>query len=326
MKESEIIALFQNKKSKDNVIVGIGDDAAVLPGVSDGQYTLVTTDMLIEGTHFLRDQITAEELARKSLAVNLSDIAAMGGKPTYVFLSLAFPKDLSDGWIAQFASAFVNACEDYGVVVVGGDTNQSPNGIVISPTVHGTVSKENLKLRSGAKANDLICVTGNLGDSRAGFQCLQKNANLELGRRLAKKHFLVKPQLAAGLFLGQQKSVTSMMDISDGLVADLPKLLSLSNVSARIDLENIPVSNDLLEYCSQLKKNAFEFAAIGGEDYELLFTVHENNFQQLKKDYQNQIKADFFCVGKIQTLNFDRVSYYFKENPFVVTDKGFEHF
>ncbi|MBC7464967.1 MAG: thiamine-phosphate kinase [Bdellovibrio sp.] len=326
MKESEIIDLFKMKTGED-VIVGPGDDCAVLPGVSFDQYTVVTTDMLIEGTHFLKDQITAKQLAKKSLAVNLSDIAAMGAQPTYVFLSLALPKEISDQWITEFALAFKNECLRQNITLVGGDTNRSSNLIVVNPVVHGTVLKKHLKTRSGARKGDLICVTGPVGDSRAGLRLLQVQSLTSPGSdSLIKAHFEPTAQLQEGFFLGREAAVTAMMDVSDGVAADLSKLLKSSNCEGSIQLEKIPVSSELKDFCCLTKQNVFEFAALGGEDYVLLLTVNENNFLKLQSDFRSECGKDLICIGKITDGSSSKVSYFLNGQNYLLKNSSFEHF
>ena len=325
MKESQIINLFKSPNSSLG-LVGIGDDCAALPGESDDSLTVVTTDMLIEGRHFLRDQISATQLARKALSVNLSDIAAMGAVPTYTFLSMAFPKTLADDWIREFATAFLKQCEKYNVQLVGGDTNEGEL-IVINPIVHGSVSKNNLKLRSTAEVGDLICISGSVGDSRAGLYCLQQGVVTQNAySTLVKRHFEVCPHMKMGEFLGMSKEVTAMMDVSDGLVADLPKLLKLSKKSAHIQLEKIPVSNELNSFCADLKFNTKEFAALGGEDYVLLFTVKARGFDRLNHEIKAKLNSEIYCIGEVVNGSEACVSYFLEGKTFEISSVGFEHF
>lgn len=326
MKESDVIDLFKMKTGAD-VILGQGDDCAVLPGPNPDQYTVVTTDMLIEGTHFLKDQLTAGQLAKKSLAVNLSDIASMGAKPTYVFLSLALPKETPDQWIKEFALAFKDECLRHNVVLVGGDTNRSSSLIVVNPVIHGTVLKANLKTRSGAREGDLICVTGVVGNSRAGLSLLQSpKLTSAVSNVLIKSHFEPTAHLQEGLFLGREAAVTAMMDVSDGIAADLPKLLKSSNCEATIQLEKIPISNELKDFCQQTQQNAFEFAALGGEDYVLLLTVTESNFLKLQSDFKNEFGKNLDCIGKITDGLSSQVSYFLNGEKHILKNSSFEHF
>lgn len=330
MKELDIIQLFKNIHTDRDMEIGIGDDCAVLKGSKPDYDLLVTTDMLIEGTHFLRNQISASELANKALAVNLSDIAAMGGNPTYVFLSCGFPKDLSDQWITEFALEFKKKCEDYNVKLVGGDTNLSLNGIVVNITVQGEVKKENLKLRSTAKPSNLICVTGFVGDSKAGLQCLQNNLKIDssLQKALIEKHFVVHPQIKPGQLLGQQSSVTAMMDVSDGLFSDVLKLVTASNVSAKIQVEQLPISEELDQFCKQTNRDPMQMAVLGGEDYVLLCCIQKDYFLQMQKLFRDELKTELFCIGEIikkETVESE-VSFLKNGEKFEFTESQFEHF
>ena len=257
--------------------VGIGDDCAVIPlspetGGAPASDLLVSTDMLVEGTHFLMEDISPRQLGWKSAAVNISDIAAMGGKPIATFLSLALPKTLPEQWMQEFMEGYNGISEKYGAALLGGDTTCSPDRICINVTVLGTCSRGKAKLRSAARPGDLVCVTGTLGDSAAGLRLIlggQKGA----APRLMDRHYTPTPRVEEGLALSCLPGVHAMMDISDGVGSDLRHILDESGVGARIDTGKLPISKELQALCSEKGWDPKELALSGGEDYELLFTM-----------------------------------------------------
>ena len=257
--------------------VGIGDDCAVIPlspetGGAPASDLLVSTDMLVEGTHFLMEDISPRQLGWKSAAVNISDIAAMGGKPIATFLSLALPKTLPEQWMQEFMEGYNGISEKYGAARLGGDTTCSPDRICINVTVLGTCPRGKAKLRSAARPGDLVCVTGTLGDSAAGLRLIlggQKGA----APRLMDRHYTPTPRVEEGLALSCLPGVHAMMDISDGVGSDLRHILDESGVGARIDTGKLPISKELQDLCIKKGWDPRELALCGGEDYELLFTM-----------------------------------------------------
>ena len=257
--------------------VGIGDDCAVIPlspetGGAPASDLLVSTDMLVEGTHFLMEDISPRQLGWKSAAVNISDIAAMGGKPIATFLSLALPKTLPEQWMQEFMEGYNGISEKYGAALLGGDTTCSPDRICINVTVLGTCPRGKANLRSAARPGDLVCVTGTLGDSAAGLRLIlggQKGA----APRLMDRHYTPTPRVEEGLALSCLPGVHAMMDISDGVGSDLRHILDESGVGARIDTGKLPISKELQDLCIKKGWDPRELALCGGEDYELLFTM-----------------------------------------------------
>lgn len=257
--------------------VGIGDDCAVIPlspetGGAPASDLLVSTDMLVEGTHFLMEDISPRQLGWKSAAVNISDIAAMGGKPIATFLSLALPKTLPEQWMQEFMEGYNGISEKYGAALLGGDTTCSPDRICINVAVLGTCPRGKARLRSAARPGDLVCVTGTLGDSAAGLRLIldgQKGA----APRLMDRHYTPTPRVEEGLALSCLPGVHAMMDISDGVGSDLRHILEESGVGARIDTGKLPISKELQALCSEKGWDPKELALSGGEDYELLFTM-----------------------------------------------------
>jgi thiamine-monophosphate kinase len=241
-----------------------------------GQESLVTTDFTLEGIHFRRDWHPPESVGHRCLARGLSDIAAMGGEPVAAFLSLALPRDLPQAWVGRFARSLIGLAEKYGVTLAGGDTAESPNGILADIIAVGAAPKGKSVLRSGARAGDRIFVSGELGGSAAAVLALRMGARLAKGKPRKKlnprdyiRHFYPEPRVELGRILREKGLASAMIDTSDGLSTDLAHLCEESGVGAELDAALIP--------CARVGKPAREvdldLALHGGEDYELLFTA-----------------------------------------------------
>ncbi len=253
-------------------VTGIGDDCAVIPQRS-GRDTLVSTDMLIEGTHFLRRDIPPYRLGWKSAAVNISDIAAMGGQPTATFLSVALPADLETGWMEEFLRGYADISRRFGVALLGGDTTASPDRICLNVAVLGECPSGAARLRSAAQDGDLVCVTGCLGDSAGGLKAILEDVERDADvQALIDRHYLPLPRVEEGLRLAATPGVHAMMDISDGIGSDLKHILEASGLGAVIDVPSLPLSPALQRVCARQGWDAAALAIGGGEDYELLFT------------------------------------------------------
>ncbi|PRZ00061.1 thiamine-phosphate kinase [Marinilabilia salmonicolor] len=333
MKLSEIgefgfIDRFSGKFSalNKNEEYGIGDDCAIMP--LDDQYNqIVTTDLLIEDIHFLRSAITPFDLGYKALAVNLSDIAAMGGTPSASFLSIALPADTEVEYMDQVMEGYRSLSEKYRVPLLGGDTTKSPDKIVINVCVTGKVLKGKAKLRSSAMTGDYICVSGPLGDSAAGLNMLLNNINPDnQTKNLISWHNRPEPAITEGLWLGRQEGVNAMMDISDGIASDLKHILTRSGKGAVIHLENIPLSEALRATSRNNTIDVLKFALSGGEDYRLLFTVQSQDFEKIKKDYNKHFQTPLTCIGKITEENPGEIMWMQENRPFVFQKGGFNHF
>lgn len=253
-------------------VLGIGDDCAVIPQQS-GLDTLVSTDMLIEGSHFLLSDIDPWQLGWKSAAVNISDIAAMGGSPTATFLSLALPTSLPEGWIERFMQGYKTICAEFGVALLGGDTTSSPDRLCINVAVTGSCASGSARLRSAARPGDLVCVTGTLGDSAAGLKVILRGGNRTPEEAvLTERHYLPRPRVSEGLSLSAA-GVHAMMDVSDGVASDLRHILRESALCAEIDVRSLPFSKEFTDVCDKNGWDKVSLALQGGEDYELLFTA-----------------------------------------------------
>jgi len=243
--------------------LGIGDDCAVLR-LPRGHEALVTTDFSLEGVHFRRDWHPAGSIGHRCLTRGLSDIAAMGGIPRATFLSLALPPDLPQTWVDGFVTGFVKLARRHSVPLAGGDTAQSPDGVLADIVVLGSVPAGKAILRSGAQPGDLLYVTGTLGSATAALERLR--AGEKLRPESHPKHFYPEPRLAVGQFLREKKLATAMIDISDGLSTDLAHICEESGVGAVVYAEALPVA----------VRTSDALALHGGDEYELLFTAPPN--------------------------------------------------
>jgi thiamine-monophosphate kinase len=243
---------------------GIGDDCAIL-NIPRGHEVLVTTDFSLEGIHFRRDWHPPDSIGHRCLTRGLSDIAAMGGTPIAAFLSLALPADLPQQWVDEFIRGFLKLAKRYSVTLAGGDTSQSPNGILADIVVVGSVPKSKAILRSGARPGEIIYVSGTLGASVATLEELRAGKK----RRPAShvRHFYPDPRIALGQYLREKKLASAMIDTSDGLSTDLRHICDESRVGAVVEAAALPKTPG---------KDGLQLALHGGEDYELLFTAPAN--------------------------------------------------
>jgi thiamine-monophosphate kinase len=306
-------------------IVGIGDDCAVIP-ISESESQIVTTDMLIEDTHFIFDKITPFELGQKSLAVNLSDIAAMGGTPTSAFISLGIPDKVSLEWLKEFYEGLSFLAKQHKTPILGGDTTKSVHGLIINIAVLGKVDNTNVKMRSGAQAGDLICVTETLGNSACGLNFILKKLAISTPeeREMFRAHNLPRPHLAEGSFLTKQEGVSAMMDVSDGIDSDLKRIMERSQVGAKIKLENIPLSESLKHICDEYQWNALRFAVTGGEDYCLLCTIKKDAYHNIQDLFKKNFHRDLYVIGEMDNSN--TLTYLKNGHEFHFDQSGYDHF
>lgn len=292
MGEFDLIKRYFSRKSLQNdVSLSVGDDCAIT-SIPSGYQLAITTDTLVEGTHFL-PSISPADLAYKSVAVNLSDLAAMGATPAWVSLALTLP-EIKEAWLAEFSQSLFAILDRYGVSLIGGDTTKG--SLSITFTAQGFLPENQGLFRHQAKVGDWIFVSGFLGDSAAGLDLLLKNRKIEneSDRYLIQRHLRPTPRVELGLAL--RSFSCCALDISDGLLADLEHILERSQVGAEIYLENLPLSRHL---CTQYEQTQAEkFALTGGEDYELCFTVSEEKREEMEQVLRSQgIKVT--CIGKI---------------------------
>lgn len=289
--------------------LGIGDDCAVIP-CGDGEALVVTTDMLIEDVHFLRAVIPPYLLGRKSLAVNLSDVASMGAVPIASFLSIALPGDVSAGWADRFTDGYRSLSEEFGVPLLGGDTTSSQDRIAINVTAIGRIARAKVKYRSGARENDIVYVTGYLGDSAQGLLDIRSGV---YDSPFVAVHHDPHPCVNEGIWLGNQPEVHAMMDISDGLASDLSHILEESKTGAEISIERIPT------------RTTVELAVTGGEDYQLLLTVGAEAADRIAAEYVRHFGKPLYGIGRIRSGSPDII---WSNNGEGVRPqwKGFRHF
>lgn len=329
--EDPLIQYIQQQFMPEKPLVGIGDDCAVIP---TGQTTasLITTDALVEGVHFIKEQVPPIDVGFKSIAVNVSDIAAMGGEPKFVFLSIAIPKTTNPQWVKDFFKGIRIACDEFGVELLGGDTVGSLRDIFINITLTGTMAIDNVKYRHTAKAGDVICVTGFLGDSGAGLQALQEGLDLtEEVKNLIAAHVHPIPQPEEGKWLAKHQGVHAMMDVSDGLDIDLNRLLKASEVHGVVDVSNIPISETLKTVCYKNNWDPLKFALTGGEDYCLLLTVDPNVFTELQSEFHKVFGRRLYKIGHVidkhEVHSSVRPLTYMKDgNEMKLEYRNFDHF
>jgi thiamine-monophosphate kinase len=313
------------KSRADNIIVGIGDDAAVIKPAK--RNLLVTTDMMVEKVHFDLRYITPYQLGFKLISVNVSDVYAMGGLPAFVLLNIALNRNTETAFVDRLFDGIQDALKAYKIVVIGGDLSASKKDLVLSATLIGYAEKQ--ILRSGAKPGDRIYVTGNLGDSACGLELLKRiKCRVPLTKdRPAKISALLKSGLSRKVseplvrrhLMPEARNpkkivqyATAMIDISDGLQIDLARLCKESGVGARIFKEKIPISAEMKEAASLLGLSPLGLALTGGEDYELLFTTPP----------AKKVKAIY--IGDIVKSKTGIVDSFGKEKPF--SAGGYRHF
>ncbi|MFO8128429.1 MAG: thiamine-phosphate kinase [Bacteroidales bacterium] len=285
--------LTKNIKLKNaSSLKGVGDDAAVI-GEGDG-VKLVTTDLLIEGIHFDMVYTPLRHLGYKAVVVNLSDIAAMNGKAEQVTFSVSLSSKYSLEAIEELYKGAYLACETYGVDLVGGDTTASPAGLFIAVTAIGTAEKDRVVYRNTARKNDLICVSGDLGSAYMGLLILEREkkaykANPEMQPRLSGHEYLLERQLKPEARIDILKALagakvlpTAMIDISDGLASDVMHIGKQSRLGCTLYEDKLPINQDTIKLCQDFDISSVTAALNGGEDYELLFTVAQEDYEKIK--------------------------------------------
>ncbi|WP_419843506.1 thiamine-phosphate kinase [Actinobacillus pleuropneumoniae] len=319
MTEFEVIAqYFKRKNLRSDVDLSVGDDCAVTT-LKPNECLAVTTDTLVSGTHFL-PSISAADLAYKTLAVNLSDLAAMGAAPAWVSLALTLPK-VDHQWLAEFSQSLFAVLDRYHVDLIGGDTTGGPLSLTL--TAQGILPQDQGLFRHQAQVGDWIFVSGSLGDSAAGLSLLLDNCKIsdESDRYLVQRHLRPTPRVELGLAL--RAFSCCAIDISDGLLADLGHILERSQVGAEIELDNIPLSTHLTTKYSE--KEALHFALTGGEDYELCFTVSDDKRSEMERILRSQgIKVS--RIGRITPAASGLILRQNGKQVPLPTQSGFDHF
>lgn len=314
------------RSSLSSIVTGIGDDAAALR-ISENNILLTTCDLLLEDVHFNLNFTDSYQLGRKSLAVNLSDIAAMGGTPLFFLVSLALPPHLPIEFIDDLYRGMTDLADEFDTKLVGGDTNTSPDKLMINITLLGEANPDHLLKRSGAQVGDSIFVTGTLGDAALGFFILEfdKNMNRPYSHNtLTYKHLSPYPRIKEGISIAENRLASAMIDISDGLLIDLRRILTLSKLGATIYIPQLPLSKEFKQYQGKLKHNKIDFALKGGEDYELLFTSPQNKEKELLKLGQTLGVP----INKIGEVNSSEELVILDQNhkSYPIDDQGYDHF
>ncbi|MFW6195943.1 MAG: thiamine-phosphate kinase [Thermoplasmatota archaeon] len=264
--------IAERVKAKEGLYKGIGDDCAVLENESD--YTLLTTDMLVSGDHFNRDWHSPWQIGWKSIVVNVSDIAAMGGYPEWGLVSIALPDDVDYEYVDEIFKGMIEASEKYNLSIIGGDTTHG-DLLVINITLIGTVENENLCMRSDAEVGDLICVSGDLGKSWAGLDLFRAGKE-------GYTDFYLQPDCRLDLARKLAPHVNAMIDVSDGLASEVNHICDESGVGASVEKDKVPISDKTRETGKGLNKDPMFWALSGGEDFELVFTISKENFDEIK--------------------------------------------
>ncbi len=315
----------------ENTIKGVGDDAAVIKNVKD--YTVLTTDMLVEGIHFDLMYSPLKHLGYKAVVVNLSDVYAMNVRPSHITVSIALSSKYSVEALEELYDGIQAACSMYKVDLVGGDTTSSPRGMAISVTALGTTQNfESITFRSGARKGDIICVTGNLGASYLGLQLLEREKQLYLSDpniqpELDQHSYLLERQLkpeankrAIDYFEKVNLVPTSMIDLSDGLSSDLLHICKRSEVGAYIEEGKIPMMEEVKKVALEFNMDPISCALNGGEDYELLFTIDQSKIEKIR------FMPDMHIIGEIVDASDGTTLHTTGGNIHRLTAQGWHHF
>ncbi|ELB2965817.1 thiamine-phosphate kinase [Vibrio parahaemolyticus] len=281
------------QNQRKDVHLAAGDDCALVKAPANVQIA-ISTDTLVAGTHFLPHANPAW-VAHKALASNISDLAAMGATPAWVSFALTMP-EADEEWLASFCDAFFELADYFGIQLIGGDTTKGPLSLTL--TVQGFVPEGKALTRSGAKVGDWVYVTGNLGDAKAGLDViLDETLRSRIGAdELEKAHYLSTPRVLAGQALVGLAS--SAIDISDGLISDIKHILKRSQVGVSIDVSQLPISSELVQFLDD-KVSAQQYALSSGEEYELCFTVSEQNRGSLQSALSYS-GCKVTCIGQIR--------------------------
>ena len=336
---------IRSRKHSNRLVTGIGDDAAVIPQLA-GRATVVTTDLLVEGIDFHRDATPPHLLGHKALAVSLSDLAAMGARPLWSLVSIGLPTEVWDqNFRDEFFEGYLTLADKYGVALAGGDISRTVAQIVIDSILLGEVSSGAAVLRSTAQPGDRIFVTGTLGGSAAGLKLIEMGARIsrqgsgteplavasgsgsersddDAIQTLLLRHLRPLPRVGWGIVLGEERLASAMIDISDGLSSDLAHLCRESNVGALIQSTSLPLDEDVVRLCGRRALDPLALALHGGEDFELLFTVHPNNAARLPKRVDG---VAISCIGEI-TNEPGKIRIAEKNRVWDLEPQGFEHF
>jgi len=265
----------------ESLVEGIGDDCAVFC-INNERYGLITTDISIEKTHFIRELNTPFKTGFKAMSGNISDITAMGGRPMFAFVSLGVPPDADTDYIEEIYDGMITALNSAGGTIAGGDTSRS-GSVVINIALYGEVERTGLVKRSGARPGDMIYVTGTLGDSMAGLEILTGQGHKPGDwPGLIKKHLEPVARHSSVAEIISLYTPTSMIDVSDGLLSDITHICNRSGCGFRINTASLPVSDELLSFTTSANRHAVDYALESGEEFELMFTAPRGKGMRLK--------------------------------------------
>ncbi len=327
--EDDLVRLIRARAARPATIGvqrSIGDDAAVLEP-SPGTMLVATTDLLLEDVHFRRRWAEPADIGWKAMAVNVSDIAAMGATPRWALVALACPESTGPEEVEAFYEGALAVCDAYGVVVVGGDTSSSPAGWMVNVTILGEAVSP--VLRSTARPGDVIAVTGFLGRAGAGLAVLERKqappgVPAAVLAEVTDAHLRPRPRVAEGRWLAGAGGLTAMMDLSDGLATDLPRLVAESGTQATVGLHRLPVAPAAQAVAAALDQDPLAWATGGGEDYELLVTCERSAFEPLRAGLAAAAGTTLTAVGEIGVGS--GVRWIDAEGRDVIVAAGFEHF
>lgn len=291
----------------DHLILGMGDDAAVFRP-SPGKVQLLTTDAMVEGIHFDLTYTGLKHLGWKAIVGNISDIAAMGGEPRYATIALSLPQKISVEMVEEFYRGAAFACKKFSCLVVGGDTTTSFANMAIAVALTGVAEEGKVAYRSGARVGDLLCVTGHLGGAHAGLKILQREKgkflqqtqsegfkpDLEPYKLALQKYLMPTPRLDIAKLLAENINVHAMIDVSDGLASEVHHICERSDVGAEVWEHNIPVESVTQKVAEGFSESVSDYALYGGEEYELLFTVSDEEYKKLER-----LTSDVSVLGRI---------------------------
>ncbi|MGC9964603.1 MAG: thiamine-phosphate kinase [Syntrophobacteraceae bacterium] len=295
------IAAMLGGRTATGVVRGIGDDVAVLDTLGP-EYLLATCDIQIEGVHFTRSAMTPYQLGRRVVAINVSDIAAMGGYPRWALVSLAIPGSTEVAYVEELYRGMREQAELAGASIVGGNLSGMESGIALDLTLLGVIAPESLILRSTARTGDAILITGSPGESRAGLELVRRprlELSPEISRKLLERHLCPQPRLAEGQLLARSGQVSAMIDVSDGVIGDLGHICESSGKGAEIEVASLPVSRAVSEAALAAGADSLGWVLSGGEDYELLFTASPLAVPGLKKMLLDETGTSCAQIGNI---------------------------
>ncbi|MBT9164778.1 MAG: Thiamine-monophosphate kinase [candidate division WS2 bacterium] len=306
------------------VFRGVGDDTAVI-NLSRHKYLLFTCDTQVEGIHFLLSFTTPYLLGKKSMAINVSDIASMGGVPTYALISLILPQETELSFLRELYRGFMEEGNKWGVTIVGGNISRTEGPLTVDISLLGEVKKRHLKLRSGAKKGDSILITGHPGRSAAGLKLLHANKINDFPE-LTGAHLSPTPRLREALIIASFPEVSSMIDVSDGVLQDLGHILEESSAGALLWEKDFPIADTLSQAAGVLGEETLKLFLNGGEDYELIFTANPEKAEMIKNEVKVNRGTEISIIGEI-TDDYRKITLQNKfEEKINLFPQGWDHF